>query len=48
MKKIMLSLLGLGLVLWLGGCASDELLAPCPHFGAYCTKTPINSWDYKN
>ena len=30
----------------LGGCARAELYAPCKNFGAYCKKTPINSWDY--
>ena len=26
------------------GCASRNLEAPCPNFGAHCDKTPINSW----
>ena len=28
------------------GCAKDNLKAPCPKFGKYCQKIPINSWDY--
>lgn len=27
------------------GCASQSLKAPCPDYGKYCDKTPINSWD---
>ena len=27
------------------GCASESLKAPCPDYGKYCDKTPINSWD---
>ena len=30
----------------LTGCAKDNLKAPCPKFGKYCQKIPINSWDY--
>ncbi len=36
-------LLNLGF-LSLSSCASDAPSAPCPHFGLYCSKTPINSW----
>lgn len=25
-------------------CASQSLDAPCPNFGEYCARTPINSW----
>ena len=31
----------------LAGCASTNLTAPCPNFGKHCSKTPINSWNYK-
>jgi len=45
MKKCVLALtLFIGLAA-LGGCASDQLNAPCPHFGASCSKVPVNSWD---
>lgn len=27
------------------GCASQSLKAPCPDYGRYCDKTPVNSWD---
>lgn len=30
----------------LASCASDNANAPCANFGAGCSKTPINSWDY--
>ena len=30
----------------LSSCASDNASAPCANFGAWCHKTPINSWDY--
>ena len=29
----------------LTGCAATDLKAPCPNFGATCTKTPVNGWD---
>lgn len=29
----------------LAGCASTSLKAPCPEFGKYCSKVPINSWN---
>ncbi len=28
----------------LSSCASDGPPMPCPHFGLFCSKTPINSW----
>lgn len=33
-------------VLQLTGCAHSELEAPCPDYGRYCKRSPINSWDY--
>lgn len=27
-------------------CAKSELGSPCPNYGAFCRKQPINSWDY--
>ena len=29
----------------LAGCASESLKAPCPDYGKYCDKKPVNSWD---
>ncbi len=29
----------------LSGCASNGS-APCSHYGAFCSKTPINGWDH--
>jgi hypothetical protein len=43
-KKLSLATLLIGSVL-LVGCASQSLKAPCPDYGKYCDKTPINSWD---
>lgn len=25
-------------------CASDTIGSPCPNYGEWCDKTPINSW----
>lgn len=38
----------LQLLALLTGCASTQLKAPCPNFGAHCYKIPINNWDYRN
>lgn len=44
-KMILGTLLASGLILT--GCASSPTLnSPCPHFGAQCEKSPVNSWDY--
>ncbi len=47
-KKIttffLLLLLASTTLMTLSGCSDDEQKAPCPHFGRFCTKTPINSW----
>tara|TARA_B100001964_G_C13811937_1_gene413458 strand:+ start:110 stop:265 length:156 start_codon:yes stop_codon:yes gene_type:complete len=32
----------------LAGCAQDNIKAPCANYGKWCSKTPINSWNYKN
>jgi hypothetical protein len=29
----------------LSGCAT-KVSAPCSHYGAFCSKTPINGWDH--
>ena len=31
------------------GCSAKHstLSAPCPDYGKYCHKIPINSWNYK-
>jgi hypothetical protein len=44
MNVIKLSFVMLVSVL-LVACASDNLKAPCPDYGASCDKTPVNSWD---
>lgn len=44
-------LFGLCFLTSLSSCASDTPPMPCPHFGLFCAKTPINSWSsegYKN
>jgi hypothetical protein len=45
-KKYLFSLILLILIESIVGCASDNLNAPCPNFGANCKKIPVNSWDY--
>ena len=30
------------------GCARDNLNAPCANYGQWCSKTPINSWNYNS
>lgn len=30
----------------LGACSKGGLDSPCPNYGQYCSKRPINSWDY--
>lgn len=37
-------LLAIGGLLILTGCAPSNLQAPCPHYGFWCHKTPINGW----
>lgn len=46
-KIIQLGAAGIAVVslLLLTGCASQSLKAPCPDYGQFCEKTPINSWD---
>lgn len=43
-KKLSLTTFIISSVL-LVGCASQSLKAPCPDYGRYCEKTPVNSWD---
>lgn len=45
-KKLLATLLCLGVLGALSGCASDNLKAPCADYGHWCSKTPINSWNY--
>ena len=42
-KGVLVSLLLTSVLLV--GCASQSLKAPCPDYGRYCEKTPVNSWD---
>jgi len=42
-KSVLVSLLMTSVLLV--GCASQSLKAPCPDYGRYCDKTPVNSWD---
>lgn len=42
-KGVLVSLLMTSVLLV--GCASQSLKAPCPDYGRYCDKTPVNSWD---
>lgn len=30
---------------FMAGCASENLKAPCPDYGKHCDQTPVNSWD---
>ena len=46
-KKYLFSLILLILIESIVVCASDNLNAPCPNFGASCKKIPVNSWDYQ-
>lgn len=45
-KIYLLNLMTLVLIASVAGCATDNLTAPCPNFGANCKKIPVNSWDY--
>ena len=45
MKRFVLALTLCVVLGALGGCARDQLNAPCPNFGASCSKVPVNSWD---
>ena len=48
LQKFILVTSTLGMLTILGGitgCASNNLNAPCPDYGAYCTKTPLNGWN---
>lgn len=45
-RKSVISFLLLCLLGGLTACASDTQTAPCAGYGKWCTKTPINSWDY--
>ncbi len=44
LKKFILATTLISSIL-LVGCASESLKAPCPDYGKYCDKTPVNSWD---
>ena len=46
MRKTIVTLSLFVFVGLLAGCAPNHLKAPCPNFGANCTKTPVNSWNY--
>lgn len=45
MRTLLFTLTVLVFVGSLAGCASDNLKAPCPHFGSSCSKVPVNSGD---
>jgi hypothetical protein len=42
MKYIMMIVL----LLSMNACTNHTLKAPCPDFGKYCRKIPINAWNY--
>ncbi len=46
-RKYLLNLILLVLTISIAGCASGNLTAPCPNFGANCKKIPVNSWNYQ-
>lgn len=46
-KQFTLIFLGLFCLL-LNACSTTDLNSPCPNYGAYCDKTPVNSWNYQN
>lgn len=48
MKIVLTVFVTLGVTLLLSGCANQPLKAPCPDFGKWCEKTPINSWNYNS
>lgn len=35
-------------VVMLSGCATHQLKAPCPEYGKWCEKIPVNSWNDDN
>lgn len=35
-------------VVMLSGCAAHQLKAPCPSYGKWCEKIPVNSWNDNN
>ena len=45
-KKLLSITVLVFMIAGLSGCASDTLNAPCPGYGKWCAKTPINSWNY--
>lgn len=45
MKKIICLIIGICVTALVTGCAPTDLKAPCPEYGKYCSKTPINNWD---
>lgn len=36
------------MTLLISGCAQTTLKAPCPDYGKYCHKIPINHWNNEN
>lgn len=48
MKKIFCLLIGIVFLTELSGCAVHQLKAPCPEYGKWCQKIPVNSWDDQN
>jgi hypothetical protein len=46
-RTIVLAIASGLVVVSLSGCAKTNLKTPCPDFGKWCTKTPINSWTYQ-
>jgi len=48
MKKIVFLILTIGFALMMGGCAPHPAKAPCPEYGKWCQKIPVNSWDDQN
>lgn len=49
MKKRLITMMSIITMMGLlAGCATDNIGSPCKDFGKYCSKTPVNSWSYKN
>ena len=48
MKRIMILCFVTLSMVFLAGCATNNLTAPCPDYGKHCNKIQINSWDYNH
>lgn len=47
-RKLLIPIFIIGMIINLDGCTKNNIGSSCPNFGKYCSKTPINSWNYNN